>query len=400
MDETNFFTLRQGETENQYIWRCGRARESGLIQKNWEDMAKCMNNGLRHGQPPYTESAYRKKYSTAKAFYDEIFSKPTSVSNEIKALTLERQQTEKERVKIRDERNELRRILREQARREEFHEQFVRSINEYVEPYAPSFYPASSFGDETDLIVMLTDVHYGMSYHGVYNEYSPEIAQHRMKVYSEKVAQIAKRHKSKNCYMFLSELISGYIHTSLRIENNQDVIDQFLGVTSCISQFILSLVPFFDDIYVYMAPGNHGRMMPDKKESIDHENMDNLIIPMIKAKLQNYDHVHFGENDIDHSIVKFNVRGYSVFGVHGDKDSPDSVVDHLTLMLGCRPDVVLMGHRHTNAVTTCYDTKVIQSGSLSGMDQFCMDHRLKNRAEQSVVVINNGVDCIYDVNFE
>ena len=50
-----------------------------------------MNDGLRHGKPPYTESAYRKKYSTAKSFYDEIFSKPTSVSNEIKVLTLERQ---------------------------------------------------------------------------------------------------------------------------------------------------------------------------------------------------------------------------------------------------------------------------------------------------------------------
>ena len=79
----------------------------------------------------------------------------------------------------------------------------------------------------------------------------------------------------------------------------------------------------------------------------------------------------------------------------------NSVVNKLTMYVGEKPDIIYMGHRHTNAMTTSYDTKVLQAGCLSGGgDEFCMDKRLRNKAEQIISVItDDGLDCIYDFQF-
>ena len=67
-------------------------------------------------------------------------------------------------------------------------------------------------------------------------------------------------------------------------------------------------------------------------------------------------------------------------------------------MSGCKPNIIYMGHLHTNSIRTIYDTKVIQSGCICGNDAYCMDKRLKGAPEQAVsVVTDSGLDCIYDV---
>ena len=198
----------------------------------------------------------------------------------------------------------------------------------------------------------------------------------------------------------MSELVSGIIHTELRIENNQNLIDQFLTAANYISQFLSELSYRFEEINVYMCPGNHSRISPKKEDSLKGENIDYLAIPFLEAKLQNFENIKFHNNNIEESIAMFSVRGNIVMASHGDKDSPGNVVQKFTLMFGMRPALVYLGHRHTNAMTTVYDTKVIQSGCMSGSDNYCMDKRLKNKPEQTIsVVTENGLECLYDMKF-
>ena len=97
----------------------------------------------------------------------------------------------------------------------------------------------------------------------------------------------------------------------------------------------------------------------------------------------------------------FEVRGNKVYAVHGDKDDPSNVVQRFTMVFGVKPDIVLMGHRHTNALTTVYDAKIIQSGCVSGSDNNCLDHRLKNRPEQTVSIVDkDGLVCMYDIKID
>lgn len=51
------------------------------------------------------------------------------------------------------------------------------------------------------------------------------------------------------------------------------------------------------------------------------------------------------------------------------------------------PDMCYLGHRHTNGLTTVDDVKVIESGSIGGMDTYCIDKRLIGTPEQTITVV-------------
>ena len=139
-------------------------------------------------------------------------------------------------------------------------------------------------------------------------------------------------------------------------------------------------------------------MQPEKALNQKGEDLDKFIPFYIKAKLQNCDNVTVYDNTIDESVASFMCKNMLVYAVHGDRDSIGNVVQKLTMMTGAKPDIVYMGHLHTNQYMTVYDTKVIQSGCISGSDSYCMDNRLRSKPEQAVSVIgDNGLECVYDV---
>lgn len=388
------------ETALAYIWRVGCAKDSGLIDSTWSELAKILNEELEEN---ITESAYRKKYAIMKKAHDEIFSK--SVSNELeseKHLIELRHELEKERVKVRDERNELRRILREKAREESFAEQINRIISEY--DYAPIpddrevityFSPGNS-----DLLIPMMDLHYGIDIDNYFNQYNDGMFVKRKQKYLHNIRKISELHHSQNAYVVLSELISGAIHNTLRIESNQNVIEQFLNICNHLTFFLIELSKMFENVNVYVAPGNHSRLFQNKDDVRKGENMDHLAIPFLSAKLQNYDNIHFFENRcVDESVAIMDIRGKQVIAVHGDKDSPDTVVRSLAEFAGIIPDIVLMGHRHLNKFEDKNGKSVIiQTGCFSGIDNYCLDKRLMGKPSQMVTVINDhGVKCLYPV---
>jgi predicted phosphodiesterase len=131
------------------------------------------------------------------------------------------------------------------------------------------------------------------------------------------------------------------------------------------------------------------------------ENLDILLPFYLRAKLQNYSNIHIMDNEVCQDIAIFNIRGNKIMASHGDKDSPSSVVQNWTMMFNMKPDIVWLGHRHTNGLTTVYDTKVIESGCMSGSDQYAMSIRKTNRPEQTVSVVDyTGLVCFYDIQLD
>lgn len=390
--------LKKEEFENdeQFIWRLCQAKDSGLLDMSWNEVADILNKELDMGDMPFTASAYRKPYQQAKRFHDAGVFGEIDESSEIVA---QRHELEKEKVKLRDERNELKRLLREQARKESFVEQVKRAVVDNVEHRIRHKDKVYLQGD-TDIVVTLTDLHTGIIIENSWNKFDEDVLKSRLGKYLNKIYEVSERHNVENAHVIISEIISGLIHTPLRIESNQNVIEQFLTAADLIADFLYELCGMVDTVHVYVTPGNHSRVVANKNELAKAENFDNLIIPYIGAKLQNEKDIVFHVNDIEESMAVFSVRGSNVVAVHGDKDDPKSVVSKITMMLDYRPSVIFMAHRHTNAMHTEYDTKVITSGCLSGADNFCMDKRLRNRPEQVIAVFGNDeLDCVYDVKF-
>ena len=377
----------------EYEYRiCGYKDQIGT----WQDVADLLNEQL--GQE-YTESKYRKQYqemSKIVAIKDATTCSESELLEEIKE---QRRLLEKAKIQMRDERNEVSRLYRENARRESFSDMIKRCIEGYEPTGFTCFRFDSSNSSTTDMIVPISDLHFGVNINNMYNTYNRDVASDRLSRYVGKVLEIASRHNTENAnVVLLGDQISGLIHTSLRLENNENVIKQTMDAAELISNYIYTLSSHFKKVSIYSVSGNHSRLQPEKALNQNGEDLDKFIPFYIKAKLQNCDNVTVYDNTIDESVASFICKNMLVYAVHGDRDSIGNVVQKLTMMTGAKPDIVYMGHLHTNQYMTVYDTKVIQSGCISGSDSYCMDNRLRSKPEQAVSVIgDNGLECVYDV---
>lgn len=396
------FDLQKSDKENleQYIWRLGNAKDSGEIDMSWDEIADIINKEIGQEDMPFSSSAFRKPFQQAKRFYDAgVFDVVTS-DEHIVEIQSKIYELSKQQIKTRDERTELNRILREQARKESYKDMVKRIICENVEPVdiSPCY---TSFNGETDLLCHLTDIHTGIKIDNWKNVFNEDILKERIEKYTSDIIAIRELHRSQDCYLVIGEILSGLIHNNLRLQNNMDLMEQFKYVSELISAMLIELSANFNNIYIYTTPGNHSRITAKKEDSLDGENMDVLLPFYLKARLQNLKNVSICDNNVEPEIAMFNIRGNNVFSSHGHKDNPASVVQKFTMMFGVKPDIVLLGHRHTNGLTTVYDTKVIESGCVSGSDQFSVSIRKTNRPEQTVSVINNdGFMCLYDIQLD
>ncbi len=295
MDEIVNLHKLENENEEQFIWRLGQAKDSGLIEMDWNTLADIINKEFRSDESEYrSEAAYRKPYQQAKRYYETGVFNNLSEDNYFKELQLQKQELEKEKVKTRDERNELKRLIREEARKESYKEQILRSISEYQS--TPLLYDETKqftgiLKTDNDLIISCTDIHAGIEINNFFNSYSVDVLKDRFNQYLDKIFEIQLRHGSENAYVILSELVSGIIHNELRIENNQNLIEQFLTVTNFISEFLSELSYHFNTVNVYICPGNHSRISPKKEDSLKGENIDHLALPFLEAKLQNFKNI-------------------------------------------------------------------------------------------------------------
>ena len=391
------------ETEEAYLWRIGQMVDTAILP-SWTEINDAVNSELGIDEDKWRdESAFRKKYQAAKKFYDNVFSKyqgSTSGENLDEKIDTIKKLT----VSLRDERNELNRKYREASRRDAYIDQLVRAVKEAdlgVLDYDENKKFKGTLESDNDMIISFSDVHAGINIDNFWNKFDSYELKNRLNQYLDKIFEVYVRHGSENIYVILSELVSGIIHPTLRIENNQNLIEQFLTVVNYCAEFLAELSYRVNTVHVYIAPGNHSRISPKKEESLSGENMDILAIPFLAAKLQNFDNIKFHENTIEQSIAMFSVRGQKIFSAHGDKDTPDTVVQKFTMLFGMKPDIVYLFHRHFNSMTTVYDTRVVQSGCMSGPDSYCMDHRIRNKPEQTISIVSeDGLDCLYNVTLE
>lgn len=394
---------KDGETENQCIWRIGNLKSSGNLDLTWVEIAEFLNRTFREDPMSYFDSSvYRKRYRLFVEAYEGIFSAENFTESQINEYEVQKRELEKAKIKLRDERTDLQRSIRESARVESFLELVERSMAKSVEPF--EYKPSPIINSDEDMIVCLSDLHAGIEINNWWNTYDTSILKQRLYKYLDEIADIQKTHQCKNCYLVLGgDQISGLIHENLRLQNNENVVEQVKIAVTYIGEFIYVLQDLFENIDVYSIAGNHSRLNPNKNNHLRGEELDEMIPFCLKLQFVNNDKVHIQDSDtncIDNTVVAFKTRGGKRFYiVHGDKDTPSNVVKNLTLMSGTKPDAIIMGHRHHTALDTEHNVKVVQCGSMVGTDDYCVDKRISGSPEQSVIITDyrQAVKCLYDV---
>jgi predicted phosphodiesterase len=396
------------ETEDQCLWRIGQAKDTGILMLGWVEIAAFLNKTFREDETQYYDSsAYRKKYRNFVTAYEGIFSKENFTNEEMMTIQEHKRELEKAKIKLRDERIDYQRSLREDARRESFLELIERSMAKNIAPfeYKPSIISYRKNLD--DMVVCLSDLHAGIEVRNWWNTYDTKILKKRLHCYLDEIINIQDVHQCRVCHLVLGgDNISGLIHANLRLQNNENVVEQLKIAVTYIGEFIDTLQPYFDKIEVHSVAGNHSRLNPNKDNHLKGEELDDMIPFCLGLQFANNDKVRICDGcaeKIDSTISAFVTTGGKRFYiVHGDKDAPSSAVKNLTLISGTKPDGIIMGHRHHNAFDTEHDVKIIQCGSVVGVDDYCVDKRISGSPEQCVFITSEHrvVKCLYDIGLD
>lgn len=378
-----------------------RLIEGKLIDKTLSDYDYAELAPYVYGQDYSADVARRMMYGSAKTLQliDESPARSTSDDALLTELELKKIELQKERQKFFDQRTAYNKVLRDQARDEELKEILEQTIAAGNLPRL-DYEPFEAYECDKDLLISLSDIHYGAQYDNYWGTYNSDVCRQMMRKYLDDVIAIAKTHDTQDCYVAcLGDCISGNIHLSIRLTNKENVIEQITGVSELIAEFLAELSNNFANVYFFSVSGNHSRM--DKKDdAVLQERLDDLVEWYLKARMAAFENVHIGYGEkIDTTMNIMEIRGNNFLSVHGDFEPSIGNVTNLQAMVGRPLYAVLMGHKHHNATDVVQGIRVIQSGSFLGTDNYCITKRLYGKPEQLVCVVDDeGIICHYDVD--
>lgn len=396
------------EKYEQLLQDCSN-KVNKISDDDWSEICQRYNldfnpDTIRKGsQPPLIGSAFVSDYYKWKNTQSKNLNETDD--EYFKKLRLEKQEIQKEKRKLYDERLDINRRLREESRLETTIEKIDNMLNSIADTRYIT-YDKSHFikYSDNDMIVCLSDLHLGTSYYSYDGCYDSKIARDRLNQYLSEIVNIQKTHSAENCVvLLLGDLISGNIHSTISVTNKENVIEQVKLACEYISDFVYELGKHFNNVEVRGVSGNHSRIKEKKEDALLGERLDSLIIWFIKSMLKNADNVTVYDEDIDDTMSIFFIRDKSYFGVHGDFDTmSDASIAKLALWAKFTPYCVLCGHKHFPAMTDVSGIKVVQSGSLGGSgDEYTRQKRLTGKPSQTVLVVNNrGIKCCYPIELD
>lgn len=384
----------------------GKLVDGTLADKDYSELAPYV-----YGKEYSSDVARRMMYGsrrTLELLEEHAVSQITAedVLSEVDAKRIEFQ---KERQKFYDQRNALNKVIRDRSRQEELNEILCEVIKTGNLPQL-NYQRVEIEPSDNDLLVSLNDIHYGANVQNYWNTYNSDICRDMMCRYLDKVISIAETHGSENCIVWANgDEINGNIHQSIAITNKENVIEQIIGVSELIAGFIAELSKHFRQVIFVSVAGNHSRIEPNKDRALVTERLDDLIEWYLGARLQNFENVVIGTNEvtttsppnsvkIDTTMYLVDIRGKTYCGVHGDYDGSPAKIQSLQTMARRPLYAVLSGHLHHCKIDEVQGIKTIMAGGFLGMDDYCVTKRIYGRAEQMVCVCDcDGVRCAYPI---
>lgn len=397
---------RPDESQFDYHKRLvyGKLVDKTLADYDYTEIGECV-----YGQTYASDVARRMLYGSRKTLdtaFADGYEKATEAtcghdkSDQLKAeLDQKIAELRIERQKMYDQRTAMNKAIRDRARDEEIYELVEQSIKSGALPslhYERSFIAPS----DNDLLVSLNDIHYGATHDNHWGVYNSDVCKQMFSAYLDKIIAIAETHHSERCIVWENgDAISGLIHKTIQINNKENVVEQVMGVSELIADFIANLSRHFREVQFVSVAGNHSRLDSNKDAVVNGERLDDLVEWYLKARLASFENVRIGASrKIDPTMYAVDIRGKTYVGVHGDYDGTPQNIQSVKAMVGEPVYAILLGHLHRNKTDSVQGVKTIMSGSFQGMDEYCIRNRLIGKPEQIVCVCTeDGVLCHYDV---
>ena len=299
---------------------------------------------------------------------------------------------EKQRIRLADERAALKRILREDARKNSLLDIVKDGISgiEPIQPCGDGISPCQSGGT---MLVVLSDLHIGMDVDNDKGVYNTEIARRRIAEYAEQVIESVETFGARKIVVALAgDIVNGLIHRSVSVELKERIVRQLEIGAEIISWFIVYVSGCVESVEVYSVSGNHSRVT-DRDDYMMGEGLDNLVPYYVRMRVEasapdRHIKVHCDETDYGYS--DFCISGLNCVVVHGDIDAMNERgIAKIERFVGHSIDLVVCGHLHEDLFKDVMGVTVLQGGCLCGSaDNYCTRNRLTCKPSQIMAYID------------
>ncbi|QDF14417.1 hypothetical protein [Staphylococcus phage PMBT8] len=318
---------------------------------------------------------------------------PTGLdSSHLQEIQEEKLELEKEKIRMRDQRRILNTKIREMARLEHL-EEYLKENVESIMPMEMSV--TQQRNNEKEAMVVLSDFHIGMVINNKYTKYNKEIAKDRLnKVKQEVYNKLKQESISKLHIVHLGDGTHGHIHSTARIESEENVIEQLVSVSQMLESFIETFVQEGYDVTFYSVAGNHSRSIPNKKDSLGTaESFERLITVFLGKAFNKFD--NYSQIDDEVGIINLDIKGKSIALAHGDMDLSKDAISKLESLLNKRVDYLFTGHVHNAYYKEVGQSVHIGVGSLCSLDSYAINKRFSGKPSQLYLTFDdNGIDSM------
>lgn len=321
-------------------------------------------------------------------------------TKEWQALENKKDEIQKQKMILSDKKTEINRYLRKWARAENLLNEIKQACQEVAGTIPlkrlPPKEPLNKEG-----ILLLSDWHVGQYSSNSWNTFNEVELRRRVSYVTERALHYARLNMVDKLHCFvLGDLINGLIHITTRINNQDQVIHQVILAAELLTQMFNEISKEIP-VVAYFSRGNHDRVSPNKKESIDSESFFDLIPWYLKSRFNPQDtSVVLKDNEIDPEIIRAEILGHVCLGVHGHKDKPQQAAKQLSTFIKEIPEFIFMGHYHSGLEMDDNGTEIIVNSSLCGTDDFAVSLRRNSKAGQKLLILTpEGRECTYNINF-
>ena len=386
---------RENEIENEYIARIYRNRiEYGLNNSMCKDI---INKELGYEK---AESTYR---GIAKIWNEcsEYMIDKQSNSSELEELEAKRKEIEKERIKLRTEKLEYNRLLREESREELWWEYLDNSIKNMTPIEIPKNKDNIIEKIIKDGLLVISDCHYGRQCiikgldGEIISEYNINIFKSRMWDLLNQVKECCKERNIKHLNVLNNgDFIDGLLRISQLQSLQMGVIDSSLEYGEFMSVWLNELSKIVNIDY-YQTNGNHDeiRILTGKKGDFACENVGKIIIKIISLRLENNNKINIHNSNNDFAYI--NILGTNVLGYHGENKNLINSIRFFRSLYKKNIDILIGGHLHSQSLETessglLGDCQCIRTAGICGIDDYSVKLQKSAKAGASMFIFKEG----------
>ena len=297
----------------------------------------------------------------------------------VKQIKDKKEELEKEKIKIRQEKIELNEKYRYLARSEIFEERILKAI-EKLEPLNFSISNNINIPKvETTGLLCISDFHAGSEYEikGIYDEV---INKYNFKIMQDRLWYLLKQMENDDIaydnlvIAICGDLFENILRPSSLLKLREPVLDTVINFSEFMANWIVEIQKqFLIPVNIVTVGGNHdNQRLLNSKPMFEDENLTKLFVHILQLRLKDCKDIYI-DNYTD--VALKTIRKTNIMFIHGEDKDLEYTMEYFEHLYNIAVDEIIAGHLHrpeSKAVgmNEVGDRTVTRIGSICGIDPY------------------------------